>query len=76
MLHRGYTDIEIDYPTALLSLEILREFIGEGQLFYWAKMNQRLGLELPDFGGVYMENQIDMYPYPISETSYGHIQER
>lgn len=55
-------------------VELSREFLGEGQLFYWYRLYKRLEC---DFSISIMNNTSGMmYPYPTSETSYGHVQEK
>ncbi len=83
--HRGVDDliptdsakpIVINDNLYLIWAEMVREFIGEGQLFYFVK---RRG------GEILAGNSSEMipgfrarnltYPYPTEEISYGHIQE-
>lgn len=79
MSHRGYTEVHFDdfSDNALkreLIAELTREFIGEGQLFYWYRLYDRLE---SSYSASFVNNSSDlMYPYPTSETSYGHIQEK
>lgn len=79
MSHRGYTEVHFEgFSDNALKREFLaeltREFIGEGQLFYWYRLYERLN-------GSYSISLVNsysglMYPYPTSETSYGHVQEK
>lgn len=80
MSHRGYTDLnypaeDFEMPAEIVK-EVCREFIGEGQLFYWAKLSQKLSY--PSSASVVMTSDPSLliYPYPTSETTYGHIQEK
>lgn len=57
-----------------LEKEYYREFIGEGRLFFYLKRRSGAGR------AAYVENSIASgseltYPYPVSETIYGRIQE-
>lgn len=79
MSHRGYTELNFDSYSAdelkkEFLLEISREFLGEGQLFYWYKIVERLKYPLT----VSIMNNVQelMYPYPNSEISYGRVQEK
>ena len=79
MSHRGYTNVgfdgfsEYDMKGEFL-VELSREFLGEGQLFYWYRLYKRLKYQSPI---TIMNNTSGlMYPYPTSETSYGHVQEK
>lgn len=79
MSHRGYTNVgfdgfsEYDMKGEFL-VELSREFLGEGQLFYWYRLYERLKYQSPI---TIMNNTSGlMYPYPTSETSYGHVQEK
>ncbi len=82
MKHRGYTSELV--PKALsefwaqteLINEIAREFIGEGQLFYWDKIFCRLEIDSYTLFALNQKDATLIYPYPTSETSYGHIQEK
>lgn len=65
-----------DQAISFLWEEMVREFIGEGQLFYFVK---RCGQEITSG---YTQEMIPTnryyqltYPYPTEESSYGHIQE-
>ena len=79
MSHRGYTDVSFDDFSEYemkeeLRIETSREFLGEGQLFYWYRLYERLKYQSPI---TIMNNTSGlMYPYPTSETSYGHVQEK
>lgn len=80
MSHRGYTDLAFDGSKEslrrALAYDVVREFLGEGQLFYWAKMAGRLGLSSMDRSVMEKSPENLMYPYPNSETTYGHVQEK
>lgn len=87
--HRGVDDeMPIDFPYmssqenrcwSLFWEETVREFLGEGQIFYTEK---RLGGELSTryrFSNAYELYLTHygklIYPYPTTEITYGHIQE-
>ncbi len=82
MKHRGYTSelipSEMNESEAKieLTLEITREFIGEGQLFYWAKVFSKLGIYNIILSLLNQNDETLIYPYPTTETSYGHLQEK
>ena len=81
--HRGVDDaIPTDASTftigniEIIWEEMVREFIAEGQLFYFVK---RRGQEIAsgntdEMIPVFRARTLT-YPYPTEETSYGHIQE-
>ena len=79
MSHRGYTSISFDefsddFMKRAFLIEMSREFLGEGQLFYWYRLYERLKCR---YSISAMNNTSGlMYPYPTSETSYGHVQEK
>ncbi len=72
--HRGITD-NLDAATDAdeeLMLEYYREFVCEGQLFYWLKyknvqssINSEFNLSASDL----------IYPYPDDEIDYGRVQD-
>lgn len=82
MKHRGYTSelipesLSKSWAQVALTNEITREFIGEGQLFYWDKIFCRLDIFSMLSMPLNREDATLIYPYPTSETSYGHIQEK
>lgn len=80
MSHRGYTDLNYgDTAEALqkeLVTEVAREFLGEGQLFYWAKLSQKLDFPETASEIITVSPSLLIYPYPTSEITYGHIQEK
>ena len=72
--HRGIQDMLPDTADAALELmkEYYREFIGEGQLFYWLKHNN-VSSSLDANHSVKASDLI--YPYPDEEINYGRVQE-
>ena len=82
MKHRGYTSelvpkgMGLTWANVELTNEITREFIGEGQLFYWDKIFCRLDISSVILFALNLNDATLIYPYPTSETSYGHIQEK
>lgn len=83
--HRGYTNTDLSeyvgYPDSLYEIferDVIREFLGEGQMFHWVKMLLRMdkdGFVSAGMGALASGADL-LYPYPSSETSYGHIQEQ
>lgn len=75
--HRGISSslVGASNPKRELTREIMREFIDEGQIFFWFK---HLGLDdYPGEGYVSSLSENDfILPYPIEETSYGRVQDR
>ena len=77
--HRGITTpltrpATADEVWAELEKEYYREFVGEGQLFYYLKRRYACGR------AAVVDNYITdgsnlTYPYPVSETIYGRVQE-
>lgn len=72
--HRGVQSefpATADAPTELMK-EYYREFVNEGQLFYWLKHNNVTSSLFPSFAVTAADL---VYPYPDEETSYGRVQE-
>lgn len=62
-----------DDAFALLEAEYVKEFVGEGRLFFFYKRLGNLPMHI-------FANSVDyhgklMYPYPTAETSYGRVQD-
>ncbi len=76
-VHRGVSSslVGASNPMRELTREVMREFIDEGQIFFWFK---HLGLdEYPGEGYISSLSEDNLIlPYPIEETSYGRVQER
>lgn len=73
-LHRGITvglPADIDLESELVK-EYYREFMGEGQLFYYFK---RKGFKESITDGFAVKASDLIYPYPDDETDYGRKQE-
>ncbi|MCI1639765.1 MAG: RagB/SusD family nutrient uptake outer membrane protein [Bacteroidales bacterium] len=80
--HRGITDkytvsrfTNIKDCQRELTNEYEREFINEGQLFYFIKRTYG-DYGMPENITVNATPDNLIYPYPESETTYGHIQEK
>ncbi|MDY3978833.1 MAG: RagB/SusD family nutrient uptake outer membrane protein [Tidjanibacter sp.] len=72
--NRGISDdlpATADAPTELMK-EYYREFISEGQLFYYLKHKQVTSSISPDFKITYTDL---IFPYPDEELNYGRKQE-
>lgn len=72
--HRGISSqlpTTVDAETELMK-EYYREFISEGQIFYWLKHKKLT--PLLDTGFDLSEEDL-IYPYPDDEVSYGRVQE-
>ena len=73
-LHRGCIDYQVDdqdFLQYLITAEFRREFLGEGQMFFYYK---RKGMEtIPEgknaSGNMNMELENYVFPLPESETS-------
>lgn len=79
--HRGVEDpvapILFEYEAwELLWAEMNREFIGEGQLIYFAKRLRPGDITTSNAAELFPPRpEVLIYPYPSEETAYGHIQE-
>lgn len=60
-------------PSEELMKEYYREFVNEGQLFYWLKHNNLT--EPPYYPQINVSAASLTYPYPDEELSYGRVQE-
>ena len=72
--HRGITDkLPVEYSAEEeLMKEYYREFMSEGQLFYYLKHTQLT----PNIWPNYSVSEADLiYPYPQDEINYGRVQE-
>jgi hypothetical protein len=72
--HRAIND---EFPSTAnaaveLNKEYYREFIGEGQLFYWLKHTDAQSSLSPEFD---VKASDLIFPYPDDETEYGRNQE-
>ena len=73
-LHRGITDsysADVNAEEELMK-EYYREFIGEGQLFYYLKHRHITPNIWPEFT---LSEANLIYLYPLDELSYGRVQE-
>lgn len=72
--HRGVTTTFNDDAVAEdeLMKEYYREFLSEGQMFYYLKHKKLTPMLWPDFN---LSAEDLIYPYPQSELDYGRVQE-
>lgn len=78
---RHYRGITEDLPeTAVLQRtltdEYIKEFINEGQLFYYLKRNLSTGISTTDYKLPGLAAKDLIYPYPEDEVNYGRVQEK
>ena len=72
--HRGISDTySVEYSAEEeLMKEYYREFMCEGQVFYYLKHTRLSTMLWPEF---YLTEDNLIYPYPQDEIDYGRVQE-